>query len=59
MLFTHNKTPKVFCLTFGVHVTVENLFFSVQKFILQDAVRGGFHQLELATVLALPFRNIG
>ena len=20
MLFTHNKTPKVFCLTFGVHV---------------------------------------
>jgi len=21
VLFAHNKTPKVFCLTFGVHVT--------------------------------------
>ena len=21
VLFRHNKTPKVFCLTFGVHVT--------------------------------------
>ena len=22
VLFRHNKTPKVFCLTFGVHVTM-------------------------------------
>ena len=26
MLFSHNKTPKVFCLTFGVHVTSGRLF---------------------------------
>ena len=25
MLFSHNKTPKVFCLTFGVHVIVNNI----------------------------------
>ena len=25
ILFRHNKTPKVFCLTFGVHVTHQDL----------------------------------
>ncbi|MBO4595371.1 MAG: hypothetical protein J5632_02010, partial [Bacteroidales bacterium] len=28
MFFTHNKTPKVFCLTFGVHVTAPVIFIS-------------------------------
>ena len=30
-LFRHNKTPKVFCLTFGVHVSflVSPLFFLI------------------------------
>ena len=28
VLFRHNKTPKVFCLTFGVHVKALGLFFS-------------------------------
>ena len=26
-LFRHNKTPKVFCLTFGVHVKKSPSFF--------------------------------
>ena len=26
VLFRHNKTPKVFCLTFGVHVSIERDF---------------------------------
>ena len=27
VLFRHNKTPKVFCLTFGVHVNLCIFFF--------------------------------
>jgi hypothetical protein len=27
VLFLHNKTPKVFCLTFGVHVNLLSLFW--------------------------------
>ena len=29
-LFRHNKTPKVFCLTFGVHVTTVPFLFCAQ-----------------------------
>ena len=29
-LFIHNKTPKVFCLTFGVHVTDGQLSFILE-----------------------------
>ncbi|MBR4233321.1 MAG: hypothetical protein IKR96_02110, partial [Bacteroidales bacterium] len=28
VLFAHNKTPKVFCLTFGVHVIVNGGFLA-------------------------------
>ena len=34
MLFSHNKTPKVFCLTFGVHV-IEQSFFKT-RYSLKD-----------------------
>ena len=32
-LFRHNKTPKVFCPTFGVHVKMSGLFyFKITKY---------------------------
>ena len=38
VLFRHNKTPKVFCLTFGVHVKdVRDLFHNKPWWILFGA----------------------
>ncbi|PDP82428.1 hypothetical protein CLI69_04875 [Prevotella intermedia] len=36
ILTTHNKTPKVFCLTFGVHITKQHtlFYFTVNKTII-------------------------
>ena len=36
-LFRHNKTPKVFCLTFGVHVTRSDLFFALAPALMASA----------------------
>ena len=35
VLFRHNKTPKVFCLTFGVHVNCSGSLFSFLLEILK------------------------
>ena len=37
-LFRHNKTPKVFCLTFGVHVIEPRFFFLVSASCQADVV---------------------
>ena len=44
VLFLHNKTPKVFCLTFGVHVRNIRAFFVpatgvITNFFLEDLER--------------------
>ena len=37
----------------------EHFSFRCKKFVLQDAVRRGFHELELAFVLVPPLGNVG
>ena len=54
VLFRHNKTPKVFCLTFGVHV-IRNLGFSFhgtkdvfdEVLAMHDSVHWDFVQIQL------------
>ncbi|MBQ3439795.1 MAG: hypothetical protein IJG35_07440, partial [Bacteroidales bacterium] len=37
VLFAHNKTPKVFCLTFGVHVSRDGSFILTLEDFSQQA----------------------
>ena len=50
-LFRHNKTPKVFCLTFGVHVTERGLDYILVSTFLNSAHRAWLpYQSDMAPV---------